>query len=315
LNFQVGRHTGSVPPFPDYWLLTTGYFPAILRALNLKQRESLMADMLVPVSWEVLTQTLLPVWRAFVLTEDAKPLAQLINKALAQLPIKKEAQVRAGRAQGGADLRKWFALYALAGVCQSENIEIGSFLAHLVSPQGKRDHWGEEYSTRLVQLLRGYRPELSKKFANSLWPKSLEERASHAADSQLDELFAETLLFFATPRVEGPGDFSQDPNSGKQSAVYVELGGTLFHSRIAASDDGFYSVKNLHPALFAGNRRPPFSTERHEETETWGPLLPHETKELAEKVLHRSDVPIVVARVIQEAAAQEMGLFVWRDGF
>jgi hypothetical protein len=274
-----------------------------------------MADMLVPISWEVLTQTLLPAWRAFLLTEDTKPLTQLIQQALAQLPVKKEAQVRGGRSQGGTDLRKWFALYSLSGVCQSENIELSIFLAHLVSPQGRRDAWGEEYSTRLVQLLRGYRPDVSRRFANATWPKSLEDRPSQAADSQLDELFAEFLLFFATPRIEGPGDFSQDPQNGKLSAVYMELNGTLYHSRIAASHDGFYGMKNLQPALFAGNRRFPFSQERHEETETWGPLFPAEVKELAEKIKGRSDVPAVIARVIEESAAQDLGLFVWRDGF
>jgi hypothetical protein len=273
-----------------------------------------MADMLVPFHWEILTQKILPPWRAFLLNEDLKPLSQLVAEALSQLPIKVEAQVRAVRSHGEI-LRKWFSLYSLTTVCQSETVDMGSFLAHLVSPQGRRDAWGEEYCVRLIQLLRGHRADLSKRFANATWPQSLEERHSPAADSQLDELFAECLLFFAIPRLDGPGDFSQDPQGGKYSAVYFELEGKTFHSRIAASEDGFSSLRGLQPALFAGKRRFPFSQERHEETETCGPLYPTEVNALWTKIKDRSDVPIVVARVIQEAAAQDLGLFVWKCGF
>jgi hypothetical protein len=273
-----------------------------------------MADMLVPFVWETLTQKILPPWRAFLLNEDLRPLCQLIIKALSQLPIKVEAQVRAAGSHGGA-LRKWFALYSLASVCETNNDDLGNFLAHLVSPRGRRDTWGEEYCVRLVQLLRGYRADLSKRFANSTWPQSLEERSSPAADSQLDELFAECLLFFATPRYEGYGDFSQDPHNGKFSAIFIELEGKPFHSRIAASEDGFSSLKGMQPALFAGNRRFPFSQERHEETETCGPLFPSEVKALWETMSRRTDVSVVVSRVVKEAAEQDLGLFVWRSGF
>ena len=276
--------------------------------------QNIMADMLVPFEWETLTQKILPPWRAFLLNEDLRPLSQLISSALALLPVKVEAQVRAAGSRGGA-LRKWFALYSLATVSHSETADLASFLAHLVSPAGRRDAWGEEYCVRLIQLLRGYRADLSKRFANATWPQSLEERHSPAADSQLDELFAECVLFFATPRYEGPGDFSQDPHGGKYSAIHIELEGKTFHSKIAASEDGFSSLRRLQPELFAGNRRFPFSQERHEETETCGPLFPAEVKELWTKLSQRSDAPPVVSRVVQEAAEQNLGLFLWKCGF
>jgi hypothetical protein len=273
-----------------------------------------MADMLVPFRWETLTQELLPPWRAFLLNEDLKPLSQLITQALSQLPVKVEAQVRAALSHKKS-LRKWFAFYSLATACQPETTDLGSFLAHLVSPQGRRDAWGEEYSVRLLQLLRGHRVDLSKRFANSTWPQSLEGRPSPAADSQLDELFAECLLFFAAPYYEGAGDFSKDPQGGKHSAIYLEREGKLVHVRIAASEDGFSSLRQMQPALFTGYRRFPFSQERHEETETCGPLYPAEVKQLGAKLSQQSNIPAVASRVIQEAAEQDLGLFLWKCGF
>lgn len=275
-------------------------------------------DAMIPFRWAPLTEQILPALRALVLVEDPRPVMSLVTEALSHLPERGDYWQGEARAHRQTRLitRQWFSFYALAPlVKRGECEDARDFLAHLVSPHGRKDHWGEEYATRVLQLFRGYRADLSKRLATAAWPSALEGAPSPAAEDELDELLAELILFFASPREPGQGDFSSDPDGGLFSATLLELDGEPWHVRLAGSADNFASARDLCPILFSGRRRTPFSRDRFgAEPETLGPLLPAEVPAFAEKLATRGDLSASLTRAAQLAADAGMGLFTWRCG-
>jgi hypothetical protein len=272
-------------------------------------------DALIAFQWGVLTDQILPAIRALVLTEDPRPLLALVSSALRRLPPRGGVQ-QERRGSSKLVSRAWFSLYALAPLCEKGGTEdMSTFVAHLVAPNGKRDPWGEEYATRSSQLFRAFRADLSRRLATATWPGALEGHPSPAADDQLDELFAELILFFASPRYAGEGDFSQDPEGGALSATLMEIDNQRWHVPLSGSRDGFAAVRDLCPALFTGARRPPFSRDmRGADSETLGPLLPAEVPAFAREIEGRADLSPALRRVVKDAAERGLGLFTWKCG-
>jgi hypothetical protein len=274
-------------------------------------------DALIPFRWAPFTEQVLPALRALVLVEDPRPVLELVNEALSHLPKRGDYWQGEARAQrpSGLIARSWFSLYALAPLAKDGSDDLRDFLAHLVSPHGRKDEWGDEYAGRIVQLFRGYRSDLSRRLAPAAWPAALESTPSPAAEEPLDELFAELVLFFASPREPGQGDFFQEPQHGLFSATLLELDGEPWHVRLAGSANGFSDLRGVCPALFGGTRRPPFSRDRSgSDTETLGPLYPSEVGPLATALATRKETSPTLNRVVQQAAEAGMALLTWRCG-
>lgn len=276
------------------------------------------ADALIPIRWNSMNETILPAFRALVLAEDPRPLQRLVGEALERIPPRGEHLARTEReSASGIQRKQWFSLHALSPLWRSGGTDdLETFVAHLVSPEGKRDSWGGEYGARMTQVFRSFRAELSRRFAPATWPSSLEEGESAAADEQLDELFAELLLFFCAPRFPEEGNFSSEQEDGAQSALLLEVDRRLWRVPLALSRDGFLKARAFCPALFTGVRRFPFSrTARAEDdNETLGPLLPREVVALAEMLQAEEEADPILRRIVTEAAGRNLALFTWRRG-